>query len=113
MESRRWLLSVVALASMVATLAAQTPGTTFEVTSIKENRSGSGARPLIRAHSAGLTLKNATVLDLIKWVFHVVERDVVGDLPKWVRTTTFDVTARAARKDSLTGRDVISMTKAL
>lgn len=84
----------------------------FETASIRENRSGSAASPIIRPHPAGLTVTNATVLNLIEYAFYVIERDVVGDVPSWIRTTKFDVTARAA-DGPLTGSRVQSMTKAL
>ncbi|HEX5109887.1 MAG TPA: TIGR03435 family protein [Vicinamibacterales bacterium] len=85
---------------------------TFETASIRENRSGSTARHLIKPQPSGLTVTNATVLNLIAYAFSVNERDVVGDVPGWVRTSKFDVAARAA-DGPLTHRRVQSMTKAL
>lgn len=84
----------------------------FEVASIRENRSGSTARPLIRSQSSGLTATSSTAIDLIQYAFGVIERDVVGELPKWVRTTKFDVTARAAN-GPLTRSRALSMARAL
>ena len=66
---------------------------TFDVASIKINRSGS-EHPTIRLHPSGLNATNATALDLIEFAFGILQREVIGELPGWARTTRF-VTARA------------------
>jgi uncharacterized protein (TIGR03435 family) len=84
---------------------------TFEVASIREHQ-GSSARPGFRQQPSGLNATNATALDLIEFAFDVIERDVVGELPSWVKTTRFDVAARTAN-GPLTPRRVRAMARAL
>jgi hypothetical protein len=57
---------------------------TFDVVSIKEDRSGSQA--FIRAEPSGLTVVNKTALELIMHQFNMLKRDVVGELPGWAQT---------------------------
>jgi uncharacterized protein (TIGR03435 family) len=83
---------------------------TFDVASIRENRSGSMRR--FGPHPSGLSSTSVTVLDLIWYVFRVDRRDVVGDLPNWIGTTRFDVTARTA-DGPLTPARARAMTRAL
>lgn len=84
----------------------------FDVASITENRNNPTPRPRFRPHPSGLTVTNATPLELIEYAFGVAERDVVGELPRWVRTAKFDVTAKGAN-GPLTRTRLLSMTKAL
>ena len=42
---------------------------------------------LAQRETSGLHAANTTALDLIKWAFDVIDRDVVGELPGWAKTT--------------------------
>lgn len=113
----RWRALIVAgsLAAMSSPLIeAQGTGERerFETASIRENRNDSTARPVIKPQPSGLSVSNATALDLIKYAFDVIERDVVGELPGWAKTKKFDVAARAVDVP-LTSTRVQAMTKAL
>lgn len=93
MGSKRCVPAVL-LATMAATLAAQTSEPTFDVASIKE-RQGSTRSPIIDAGPYGLRVTNATVLDVIQFAFDLPKDRVVGELPDWVGRTRFDVEAKA------------------
>jgi uncharacterized protein (TIGR03435 family) len=55
---------------------------------------------------------NATVLELIQNYFQIPEKQIVGNLPGWARSTRFDVVARAAG-EPLTRSRLAAMVKAL
>jgi len=115
----RWLLSAVAATglstSMFPTLTivhaqATTQSEAFDVISIRENRAG--ATTSIRQQPLGITATNATALDLIRFAFDVIEREVVGELPAWVRATRFDVAGRT-ELGPLTRSRLRAMTRAM
>lgn len=85
---------------------------TFDAISIKEHRRGSEASRLIRQLPSGLAATKVTVLDLIALAFDVTQEDIVGALPGWSKTTTFDVVARSAG-DPLTHSRLRAMSRAL
>ena len=103
-------IPAVVLSSTDSGAQATTQRETFDVASIRVSQSGS-ARP-IRLHPSGLDVSNATALELIEFAFDVIERDVVGEFPSWVKTTPFDVAARTAN-GPLTPRQVRAMARAL
>src|SRR5688572_3401581 len=116
-ERYRWLVVVVtvmlsARSPWSSVISAQARGAreAFDVISIRENQSGSTAS--VRPQPLGLIVTNTTALDLIRYAYGVLERDVVGELPGWVRSTRFDVTARTD-KGPLTSSRLLVMTKAL
>lgn len=89
---------------------AQATRETFDVASIR--RAPSPSMFLMRGEPSGLTATNATALDLIKFAFDVIERDVAGELPGWVKTARFDLLARTGN-GPLTSRRLRAMTRAL
>jgi uncharacterized protein (TIGR03435 family) len=89
-------LLYLALSPPSIVIEAQATRETFEVASVKINRSNSMERPVIRLSPTGLDATNATVVDLIQHAFEVLNKEVVGELPGWARTTRFDVAARTA-----------------
>lgn len=91
----RTTLALVMLSLFAVTTAARQATPVFEAVSIREARSGP-ASVQMRPHPSGLTAINATALDLIRFAFEVVDADLVGELPGWVRTRRFDVVARSA-----------------
>lgn len=82
----------------------------FDVASIRESRSSAIRR--FGPHPSGLSAVNVTVLDLIWYAFRVTKRDVVGNLPNWIETARFDVTARTV-DGPLTPSRARAMTRAL
>lgn len=83
---------------------------TFDAASIK--RSESTSMYSMRGEPSGLTATNVTVLELIKFAYEVIERDVVGELPPWMKTARFDVIARTSN-GPLAPRRLHAMTRAL
>ena len=76
-------VSAVAATLALSPLLAQRE--TFDVASIRESQSS--GRAMFRQQPSGLHAANTTALDLIKWAFDVIDRDVVGELPGWAKTT--------------------------
>ena len=83
----------------------------FDAASIKRAPTTSISM-MMRDEPSGLTATSMTALYLITFAYGVLERDVVGELPAWVKTTRFDVVARTA-DGPLTPRRLLAMTRAL
>ena len=86
-------LGIVAVVGAVA-LRAQAPASpTFEVASVKVNKSDIGP---IRLQSAGdrFTMTNVPLRNLIVLVYHIQNSQLLGE-PDWVRSERFDIVAKA------------------
>lgn len=68
---------------------------TFDAVSIKKNQNSASSR-VIRQLPSGLIATKVTALDLIGLAFDMTAQDIVGVLPGWTKTTTFDVVAKSA-----------------
>jgi uncharacterized protein (TIGR03435 family) len=116
MPDRRSWHSVVAgfalLTAAVTVSSAQGPGVreSFDTASIRENKSGGYFSHRLGPLSFSVT--NATVLALIREYFKISEKKVVGNLPDWVKSTKFDIIARAAGAP-LTRSRLVAMIKTL
>ena len=104
------LVSFVMLRTSTAVEAQAKPRETFDTASIR--RTSEPGRLQIRDEPSGLTATSVTALYLITFAYGVPERDVVGELPDWLRTTRFDVVART-ENGPLTPRRLHAMTRAL
>ena len=62
----------------------------FEVATVKPSRSGIGGYPSINTHLRNLTVTNASVLDLIKWSYHLRAEQIKGG-PPWMTDMKFDI----------------------
>jgi len=82
----------------------------FDVTSVKETRSGSG-RGLFRPGPTGIDIQNATVVEMVAWAHNMLEPHIAGG-PDWVRSTRFDVSGRVDG-DPLKRSEVRPMVRAL
>src|SRR5215207_5507587 len=85
-------VGLVALLSV--TLQAQAPAPSFEVVSIKINRtasrsSGTGPRP-----GGGIAATNSTVRSLILWAWELNDLELIGG-PDWIDQVRFDILATA------------------
>lgn len=96
---------------MTGVNAQERSGETFDAVSIKKNRDSNTSR-VIRQLPSGLMATKVTVLDLIGLAFDVTDTDIVGALPGWTKTTTFDVVARSGG-DPLTRSRLHAMSRAL
>jgi uncharacterized protein (TIGR03435 family) len=90
-------------------LAAQAPAS-FEVASIKANRSGEN-RIGFAYPPGGLTITNLPVKALIIQAYRIQDHELFG-LPDWASSERFDITAKAASAD-VTGPDRLVMLQAL
>jgi uncharacterized protein (TIGR03435 family) len=86
----------VALASaMLAHAAAQTPASpSFEVATVKPNKSGDGMMRIGRQPGGRFSALNLPVVELIRFAYNVQPFQIEGG-PGWVKTDRFDVTAKA------------------
>jgi uncharacterized protein (TIGR03435 family) len=93
------MVLVATVIGLTAGLIAQTPKPTFEVASIRRNLSGAGGE-IIDATGRGGVFRatRATVYRLLLSAYGVRDDQLI-DVPNWVRTDRFDITARAADAD--------------
>jgi uncharacterized protein (TIGR03435 family) len=69
----------------------------FDTVSIRETRDNT-VRRLFREAPGGLTVLNATVMEIVLWAFDIEARDaVVEDAPAWLHSRQFDIVARTDR----------------
>jgi uncharacterized protein (TIGR03435 family) len=113
-DRRSWHFAVAgfALVTSVAVSSAQGPGVreSFDTASIRENKSGGYFS--VRVGPLSFSVTNTTVLQLINEYFQIPEQKVVGNLPDWVKSTKFDIIARAAG-EPLTRSRLVAMIKTL
>jgi len=95
---RTSLATAAVLAVLVASVAVQTPASTFEVASVRINREVSDrptfVRPVLQPGGRVL-MRNQTLRDLILTAYGVRENELIGG-PDWVGSTGFDLEARGA-----------------
>ena len=104
-------MRATALVLAVGAVTAQPAKPVFDAVSIRGARSGPASVEM-RPNPSGLTAINATALDLIRFAFEVIDADVIGDLPGWIRTKSFDLVARSA-DEALTYSRLRLMARAL
>lgn len=82
--------------ALQARLVTQTTSTAvepaFEVATIKPSQHG-GSYPSINTHLRDLWVKNASVLDLIKWSYRLRDEQIKGG-PSWIAEMKFDIVAQ-------------------
>src|SRR5688572_5440503 len=114
-DRRSWHSAVAGFALLTAAVtvsSAQGPGVreSFDTASIRENTSGGYFS--VRVGPLSFSVTNTTVLQLINEYFKIPETTVVGNLPDWVKSTKFDIIARAAGAP-LTRSRLVAMIKTL
>ena len=114
-DRRSWHSAVAGFALLTAAVtvaSAQGPGVreSFDTASIRENKSGGYFS--VRYGPLSLSVTNTTVLELIHEYFRIPEKKVVGNLPDWVKSTRFDIIARASGAP-LTRSRLVAMIKTL
>jgi bla regulator protein blaR1 len=87
----KWLL--LGLAGM-ATLVQAPSGSTFEVASIKQNKSGDIRASLVPSPGGRLTATNVTAADLIRFAYDLATFQLTGG-PGWMTADHFDLQAKA------------------
>ena len=88
-----WIF-VVAV-GLMATLSAQTPDPTFEVASVKPNKSGEQKSASFVQPGGRYTATNVTLRMLLRSAYGVHDTQIVGG-PNWVNTDRFDIAAQAS-----------------
>src|SRR5262249_1558954 len=91
----RRLLAVVALLVPIALVDAQTTLPTFEVASVKPNKSGT-TQANIGMPPNGVNLVNLPLRGIIQLFFQINQPSKVIGIPDWTITERFDINARAA-----------------
>src|SRR5882672_8201829 len=90
----RTLIFVLTPVGAVATIAAQeSPSPTFEVATVKRNKSGPGNSLLRRLPGGRLTATNMPVRPMITFAYQLAQYQLVGG-PSWISTDAFDVVAK-------------------
>lgn len=93
----------VCLAALTATVGAQAPQSapqtarpTFEVASIKPNKSGSPTARADAAPNGRVFVSNSSLYDLIRNAFELQRDEMAlgGELPSWVNSEKWDITAQ-------------------
>ena len=124
-DRRSWRSAVAGLAlvtSAAAVSSGQVPAgrESFDTVSIRERPRDSAGSLFVRVSPSSFSASNATVLELIQHYFPIPEiqiigiseTQIIGDLPSWVKSTRYDVVARAAG-EPLTRRRLAAMIKTL
>jgi len=91
----RRLVAVVALLVPIALVDAQTTLSTFEVASVKPNKSGT-TQANIGMPPNGVNLVNLPLRGIIQLFFQINQPSKVIGIPDWTITERFDINARAA-----------------
>ncbi len=71
------------------------PRQSFEVASVKPNKSAGGGGFIRRMRAGTFSAGNQTLLQLIRFAYGIQAYQLVG-APDWIRTERFDITAKAA-----------------
>src|SRR5688572_11567407 len=85
-------LASVVILSLNASLAAQQPTVSFEVASVRENTSPATMMSY-RWEPGGLRVSNMPVEGLLIFAYGITSPEMLIDVPSWVRTARFDITA--------------------
>jgi len=91
----RQLVTIVALLFPLALVGAQTALPTFEVASVKANKSGT-TQANIGMPPNGVNLVNLPLRGIIQLFFQINQPSKVIGIPDWTITERFDINARAA-----------------
>jgi uncharacterized protein (TIGR03435 family) len=97
-------------ASHVPALEAQTPGATFDVASVRANKSGPQGTN-IKVLPSGVNLVNVPLRAIIQLAYGIQQPSRLVGVPDWASAERFDI---AAKSDAITSRDQLrSMLQAL
>src|ERR1700755_2586438 len=102
---RRHLRSLAiasALFTAVTSCIAQQPAKSFEVTSVRQNRSGLEHDNGVDIHGARITGTNLSLRTLILEAYGVLDFQIVGG-PDWLSSARFDIQATTAGGQPISG----------
>ena len=106
--SRVWIRAPLAVLAMSVALAAQSPS--FDVASIKTNKSGEN-RVGFGFPPGGLTATNLPLRSLIMQAYRLAEYELIN-LPDWAGSERFDISAKTTNAQA-SGEDRLVMLQAL
>ena len=92
MKSPRLLPALLVVLAVDVVLAAQSPPS-FEVASVKSNKSAAPPTGLVGGQRGGLTLTNLSVRQLIIKAYKLQDFQLVGG-PRWIDSEHFDINAK-------------------
>jgi hypothetical protein len=98
LKTRIWtaatLLALTIAAASPVVFGAQTSSPSFDVASVKSNKSGD-RRVMMRTEPGGrYTATNVTVRDLVREAYHLLPSQLTGE-PDWMDRDRFDIVAKA------------------
>jgi uncharacterized protein (TIGR03435 family) len=97
MKIRSWLFTGAVTVSVAVGVGAQTPATTerpsFEVASVKPNKTGDGRTMIMNQPGGGMVGTNITLGILIRLAYQLQDFQIVG-APDWIANEHFDVIAK-------------------
>ena len=124
-DRRSWRITVpgIALVTLVAGVSSgqvRTGRESFDTVSVRERARGSAGSLIVKVGPLSFSATNATVLELIqnyfqipdKQIIGISERQIIGNLPGWAKSTRYDVVARAVG-EPLTRTRLTAMIKTL
>ena len=89
------ILFVTASVGLSWTIAAQGQRPSFDVASVKPNKSGDNRMMISNQPGGGMTITNLPLRALINWAYELQDFQLV-DAPDWIANERFDVVAKAA-----------------
>ena len=99
---RAWFAAALA-STLLAHAAAQTPASpTFEVATVKPNKSGEGFIRFGMQPGGRFTAQNVPLFELIRFAYNVQPFQIEGG-PRWITSDRFDVTGKAEGEIAFTG----------
>ena len=102
----------MAVASLVALVVAQPLQPAFDVASVKENTSGSGAGGIAPPTPGRWRIINTPLRFILLEAFNLRDHELLGS-PEWTESTAFDITATYSAEPALTGQDTRAMLRTL
>jgi uncharacterized protein (TIGR03435 family) len=122
MNVRSWLIAGGLSASVVFRVVAQAPAATerpsFEVASVKQNKTGDGRMMVMNQPDGGVVATNLTVTALIRFAYELQDFQLIG-APDWIANEHFDIVAKptvdrpAAPATGLSGQPTRLMLQSL
>ena len=119
-RNNREILGAMRLAALAVSMAAvalihvdaQSPQPSFDVASVKENRSGSGAGGISPPTPGRWRITNTPLRFIMLEAFDLRDHELIGS-PEWTESTAFDITATYSAEPALTRQDTRAMLRTL
>jgi uncharacterized protein (TIGR03435 family) len=106
------LLAGIAVVIAAAIVAARSPQPSFDVASVKENTSSSGAGGIAPPTPGRWRITNTPLRFIVLEAFGLRDHELIG-APEWTESTAFDITATYSAEPARTLQDMRAMLLAL